>query len=523
MATLEERLNNIASGKKRYENAEPVKWLGSGEDPYIQQPPEEAATFEKANTAFLNRPVKSAPMVAKNQINVDVPIKDIPVSPKVQELQQIFSTQAPIAPEQAAPQMAATSDLVDMDRIREQAASMMPEQGMGDWLTTLAPLATEAVFGGGKAGGVSYGIAGKAATDKVAADLKRQQTLEDKLMEIQKARVIAGAKSGKSATFSPIKIEDPDTGHSIIAAQSRIDGSVILPDGRRLGGDYIRSAGVSGSTEYDRKRDVVSAHKRADADYLGSNTKINPQTGELEVIRSGRSIPIQTGEAPKEFNKKQQQDAQDMISDFTKSPAYQDSVNSLAIAPTVTSLLDAAQRSSNPNSIAGSSVVLTMIRQAQKVGVASDRDAAALGGTQQWAESIDRIQNKVLGQGGPLTLRDIQELREISDIYKKRSQNLLKSHYDESKGAYSKLYGFSNDQIEGQLGAKVKPYMSQSEKSLKSPSLPEGISFGGSTQYPPKSRPNATVPYSVDGKLFWAEPGNDEAIKKENPKAKRLN
>jgi hypothetical protein len=211
-----------------------------------------------------------------------------------------------------------------------------------------------------------------------------------------------------------------------------------------------------------------------------------------------------------------------MKDDFTKSPAYVDSVNSLAVTPTVTSLLDAAQRTSNPNSIAGNSVVLTMIRQAQKVGVASDRDAAALGGTQQWSESINRIQQKLVGQGGPLTIRDIQELREISEIYKKRSQNLLQDHYKESKKSYQRLYGFSPEQIDSQLGSKVNPYMSQSNKSIRSDSLPEGIDFAGTKPFPPKSAPNATVPYSLDGKLFWAEPSDADNIKKEHPTAKRL-
>lgn len=94
----------------------------------------------------------------------------------------------------------ATSDLVDMEKIRSQADAMMPERGPKDWLSVLAPLATEALFGGGKAGGISYGIAGKAATDMATKDEARRTGLENKLMEIQKARQIASAKSlGKNA------------------------------------------------------------------------------------------------------------------------------------------------------------------------------------------------------------------------------------------------------------------------------------------------------------------------------------
>jgi hypothetical protein len=447
-----------------------------------------------------------------------------PVSPTLPKLKEIFSTQ-PVVEQPQQPTYTppvATSDLVDMEKIRGQVDGMMPERGMSDWLSVLAPLATEAIFGGGKAGGVSYGIAGKAATDIVGKDEAKRSKLEDKLMDIERARAIAGAKAGKSGTFSPIKMQDPETGHSIIAAQSRIDGSVSLPDGTKVPGNYIRAAGVSGSAEFDRKIEKGAGIRKEEGDYFGKNTRVNPQTGELEIIRNGASTPVITGQPKQEFNKKQQGDVAEMVTDFTKSPAYAESVNSLSIAPTVTSLLDAAQRTNNPNSVAGKSVMLTMIRQAQKTGPVSDKDAASMGGTEQLAESLDRLEQKLMGQGGSITIRDIQELREISEIYRKRSQSLLADHYSQSSEAYKKRFGLSDEQIKGQLDSKVKPYLDSSNKSFKSSSLPEGVDFNGSRQYPPKKNPNATVPYSVDGKLFWAEPGNDDSIMKENPNAKRL-
>ena len=120
----------------------------------------------------------------------------------------------------------ATSDLVGMEKIRGQVDGMMPERGMSDWLSVLAPLATEAVFGGGKAGGVSYGIAGKAATDMVGKDEARRTKLEDRLMEIEKARAIAGAKASGKNTGKSAELMGPN-GEAILAPQEYAFGKQL--------------------------------------------------------------------------------------------------------------------------------------------------------------------------------------------------------------------------------------------------------------------------------------------------------
>ena len=504
------------------------------DDFFKERKPFSMADYEAIPLENREEYVKTTSMPAKKQVSapLDVvgqfspkpaavvpPPADVPVSPRVQELKNMF------APQQVVTETPiARSDLIDANKVRSQADSMMPETGVADWLPALAPLAVEALFGGGKAGGVSYGISSKNLLDGVSERNKRRNSLEDKLMEIEKSRAIASAKSGAGTKgmFQSKNVFDKETGKTYFINYNTGTAAWTYPDGTPVPSQKLRTGFAVVPEEFNRREDYKSDVKRSDADYLGSNTKINPQTGELEVIRDGKSTPIVTGQTPQEFNKKQQGDVKEMVSDFTKSPAYAESVNSLSIAPTVTSLLDAAQRSNNPNSVAGNSVMLTMIRQAQKTGPVSDKDAQSMGGTQQLGESIDRLSQKLVGQGGPLTIRDIQELREISEIYRKRSQTLLSEHYGQSKKSYGKRFGFSEEQMEGQLGSKVHPYLGSAEKSFKSDSLPEGIDFGGAKQYPPKKNPNATVPYSLDGKLFWAEPSNADSIKKAHPNAKRL-
>ena len=86
-----------------------------------------------------------------------------------------------------------TYDIVDPVKVREQAQKMNPGVSNTDLLLGLIPLATSFLSGNGAGEGVD--VSGKYYLDLAKEDKKRTQTLEDKLMEINKARAIASAKS----------------------------------------------------------------------------------------------------------------------------------------------------------------------------------------------------------------------------------------------------------------------------------------------------------------------------------------
>jgi hypothetical protein len=351
---------------------------------------------------------------------------------------------------------------------------------------------------------------------------KRERDLNAKLAEMQAKQ--QGGDGGKRRFTAQTIAVDVGDGQGVMNVKATFDtfsGRYLDPSGKEIPSNFIR-AGFAVNPEEDDRR-LLNRHsvKKGYADYVGTNTRVDPTTGELGIVRDGRVSRID-GQHSGEYNKKQEGDVETMVGEFTKSPAYQNSVSSLELAPVVDSLLNTAQRTNNPNAIAGKSVILTMIRQAQRVGVASDRDAAAMGGTDQWAESLERIRNAVTGTGENLTIRDIQELREISEIYKKRSQDLLTDYYGQNKQAFSRRYGLTPEQIDSQLGPKVNPYIKMSSKTIKGDSLPEGIEFKGQTFYPPKKQERSTVPFEMGGKLYWTEPNLWEEVKKENPNAKRL-
>ena len=167
--------------------------------------------------------------VPLDDISAEVPVKaDIPVTPKIGELKNIFSSQTVTTETPVA-----KSDLIDMDKVRSQVPRS--ETGLSDWLTVLAPLATEAIFGGGQAGGVSYGIAGNHALNKVKENNARSNKLEDKLMEIEKARSIASAKSqGKNALKT---LEVDVDGNPIITRMEDAIGQKAWKDPKKAGMD----------------------------------------------------------------------------------------------------------------------------------------------------------------------------------------------------------------------------------------------------------------------------------------------
>ena len=96
-----------------------------------------------------------------------------------------------------------TSDLIDVEKIKKQAEVLQPTDiSMEDMLSHLTPLAVEAIFGQGQAGGVSAGIAGSSLLGDIDARKKRKQSLEDKLMELKKlSGTKADTEAGKQARF----------------------------------------------------------------------------------------------------------------------------------------------------------------------------------------------------------------------------------------------------------------------------------------------------------------------------------
>ena len=210
MPTLEEKLKAISSGKKETPLMLDESMLPEGTVTFPEMKKGEGKPYP---SFALNKEGIPEAKIQGMGAEGNLPKAEQPVSPRVQELQQIFNpqtvtTEIPVA----------KSDLIDMDKVRSQVPRA--ETGIADWLTVLAPLATEAIFGGGKAGGVSYGIAGKNALDTVKENKARSNRLEDRLMDIERARAIASARSKSKDGLVEVDVE----GKPIFKRESGAEG-----------------------------------------------------------------------------------------------------------------------------------------------------------------------------------------------------------------------------------------------------------------------------------------------------------
>lgn len=82
-------------------------------------------------------------------------------------------------------QLAPTNSLESIIAARQGASKLTRPSTFTDYLPYLAPIAVEALFGGGKTSGFSLGMSGKAILDKEAEAEKNLKSLEDKLMDMK--------------------------------------------------------------------------------------------------------------------------------------------------------------------------------------------------------------------------------------------------------------------------------------------------------------------------------------------------
>lgn len=345
-----------------------------------------------------------------------------------------------------------------------------------------------------------------------------EQTLAMKLAAMKQKRDAAAEKGQRRYQAQTFALAD---GTNVKGVFDTFTGKHLMPDGQEIPSNFIRAGYAVNPEEFDRRKEVSSDYKRSDADYLGTGAKVDPVTGELAIVRNGTATPVEGSPAGK-FNKKQEADVTSGIKELKDSDAYKDSVQALSLTPQVTALLEAAGRSNDPNAVAGSSVVLTMIRQAQRVGVASDRDASAMGGTQQWGETITRLEQKLLGNGQPLTTRDLNDLKEISSIYTRTAKKRLGGYYADKSKSFASRFNIDPALIDEQMGTEVRPYMEAESTEIKAKNAPAQVKSSDGKTWTSSAR-DKSMGVEMDGVVNFADPKDWERIKKKYPKAKRLN
>jgi hypothetical protein len=95
------------------------------------------------------------------------------------------STQMPAIKEVATEYLSPATNIQNIRNVKNQMESLKKPSEFTDYLPYLAPLAVEALFGGGEAGGVSAEISGKALLGDEAKKEANLKSLEDKLLDMK--------------------------------------------------------------------------------------------------------------------------------------------------------------------------------------------------------------------------------------------------------------------------------------------------------------------------------------------------
>ncbi len=472
MAKLEDFFN------ERMVNAAPVEWKGPFPDPYKELSPEEAAAFEAENAKVLNRKRDVAPIKSK-VIQNPYEVKTVaqPVKP---ELQAVAESSKKVMPEDLAsikqglirgmapaevptskslPARVSPTGNIDLKAIRDQVAREGEKTDWTDLLLGLIPVGIDAMTGGY---GAALPGASKYYLDTVKDNKDRNRKLENFLLDIEKSRAIASAKSkAGDKSFQSVNIVDPDTQEVIKANFDKNTGKYYSPSGRPLDSEKIRAGYSVIPEEWTRRSDISLKNKKIAADYT---PRLDPETGLISRATSEGMAPI--GQQKGKLNPKQEKDLTQLTDKFITTDAYKKPAATLSSVSGVEKLL--TQANDFKNASAANFARKELAKMAEGAGRLSDQDVEMVGGSPSLKAKIKRFTN-LQNTGVPLTDIDIAELREVASILAKDAKRKLSESIGRLDKTYVKEYGGIKGSVVNKMGAYT-PGMSK-------PSKPENSGF----------------------------------------------
>jgi hypothetical protein len=427
-----------------------------------QRKPFSMADYEAIPPEMRNEYVKTTSIPAKNQVSEkmdiigEVPVK--PVIPVKEKLKEIFAPQSvqpevkqsaytPPTQEAPAPKVSDSAGAQDITR----QAQEMGSSSSYDWLPALAPLITEALMGGGgRSAGESLGISGDFLVNQEQNKLKRKQSLEDKLLEIQKARAIAGAKSAaKGNNFQSVNIVDPETDTVVKANYNKNTGEYTTPDGVLLNSEKIQAGYSVIPTEFTSRLGQREESSKRLKDYT---PRKDEQTGLTSRIVDGEMRPI--GSQRNLMNPKQEKDLDQQIAKFLTTDLYKKNSASLQSSATIEGLIRDAM-SGNPTA---ANVARSEIAKIAEGGSRlTDQDVERVGGPQDFRSKVARFKN-LQKTGAPLLESDLEGLRQVA----KTISDAARMRIDEAM-ADMETANIQKGGVKGTIGVGMAPYLPKAE------------------------------------------------------------
>lgn len=398
---------------------------------YVSYPPQETPTLEKF---FQERTAKeqkaSTPITPeKEQIikkNFALPTTQ-PVQQSMpddgmdaefnkavaQETPDISAQQAaPVALE--APSQTPSITIPELSKEKElslsdKAEKMLPERTWKDYLPYLTPLLVEGLMG---VNADAAGIAGSSLMGAEADRMKRKQTLEDKLLEMDKAKL---SRKTASVKFQPKSLRDKTTGESLIGSYDPTTDTMYVGGKAVDTSNYELAPGLS-RQEFEARSGITQQRQQELGDYFGRGVRLDPDTGLLTKVVNGKLVPIQVQKG--QLNPKQTKDLDKIIGSFKTTDVYKKNADTLRFTGTLRGLIEEG----NPISLEMAKSELA--KAAEGGGRLTDEDVARLGGSRALKEQARRFAYlQRTGEGA--TPKDTYFMMRVADILEERARKNL--------------------------------------------------------------------------------------------------
>jgi hypothetical protein len=375
-------------------------------------------------------PIKATPKAAKPVS--DEEFKNIQASMSSRIIPDVYpapetAPQRDIATEeqvqQYAPQTTTTEQLsvpvkpiINPDEINSQVETLMKNRGgWSDYLPALVPLLAEA-FSGGGANYEGSRIAGEYLLKTGMGNKQREETLQNKLLELQKARLLKKQIGGGLQSKSLV---DTKSGRRFPGSYDPRSGQYFNEAGEPLEpGSFFISGGLT-QQEFGERQDISRESQIKRARELGSDLRKDPTSGLLSRWENGRLVPVQT---PKGLLNPEQSKALDkIVTNFKTTDAFKKPLATLQATANIDQLL---QDAASGNPVAAELARSEIAKIAEGGSKLSDQDIQRIAGDPSAKAYARRIIGRI-NKGQPLLAQDIIDFRQVADTLAKVNRKKL--------------------------------------------------------------------------------------------------
>jgi hypothetical protein len=393
--------------------------------------------FEDILTEMANRPLPTKKVQVLDQPKIEQIKQEFKLTPQQDVVVAVGNaaeetqpqSQAPVAQKQMMPKYSSAQsymeqlstpsvplyDSIDAQKIKNKATEFLPERTTGDYLSYLAPLAVEALLGGGESGAVGAGIAGTEILKDQTIREQRQRQLEDKLLEMEKLR--AKTSSTKNGRRYQLKnVEDLETGDRFLANFDSATGDIIDASGAALNKNRFKVATGQSFEEFAQRQDLTTKKKIELGEEFGQGIVKDPETGLLVRKKGNKLIPVQ--EPTSAMNPEQKKYLEKTVKEFKNSPAFKEPSAVIRAAAGIDDLLNTAN-SGNP--VAANLAIKEIAKIAEGASRLTDKDVEIVQGGQSSRSKAARFLN-LQDTDLPLMPKDIEALREVARLLEATSR-----------------------------------------------------------------------------------------------------